>query len=338
MIRESVNPDDPQMTAYALGELTLAERIEFEARLQESPQAQSELSEMEDIMSLLSEGLKGEWTSEMTEAEEGFTPVLIEGGGDGEKVVAGQFGPSRKQLWGAVAAAFGALALVGGAFFAGSGSTFSNSVAEVSNEGDMLLSSAASVMVVADADLAEPSFSSVHVPTLLNFEEISVEEGRSDIDASYLDSSGVVTVSHHAPIGKGIELDRVDSYLPPVTDAEDTVRVSRIEQRLNERSARFASLSESASSVFVRGYVSMDGGSSALDQGSNGIELVSMSGSPVLDTERDLKILAELSGVQRELEILMSRLPAGSSERITLEQIVSRNQKAMSDLKREFAR
>ncbi len=37
MNREPVNPDDPQMTAYALGELSAAEAAEFEARLQVSP-------------------------------------------------------------------------------------------------------------------------------------------------------------------------------------------------------------------------------------------------------------------------------------------------------------
>ena len=49
MHREPVNSDDPQMTAYALGELTVAEAAEFEARLQDSPKARRELGEMRQI-------------------------------------------------------------------------------------------------------------------------------------------------------------------------------------------------------------------------------------------------------------------------------------------------
>jgi anti-sigma factor RsiW len=48
MNREPVNPDDPQMTAYALGELSAAESAEFEARLQLSPVARRELAEMKE--------------------------------------------------------------------------------------------------------------------------------------------------------------------------------------------------------------------------------------------------------------------------------------------------
>ena len=43
MNREPINPDDPQLTAYALGELSSQETAEFEAQLRLSPTAQKEL-------------------------------------------------------------------------------------------------------------------------------------------------------------------------------------------------------------------------------------------------------------------------------------------------------
>ena len=61
MNREPINPDDPQMSAYALGELSVAEAAEFEARLQDSPLARAELASMREIMGLLSMGLREEW-------------------------------------------------------------------------------------------------------------------------------------------------------------------------------------------------------------------------------------------------------------------------------------
>ncbi|MEM1442011.1 MAG: hypothetical protein AAGF67_06685, partial [Verrucomicrobiota bacterium] len=67
MNRELVNPDDPQLTAYALGEMTSSEKAEFEAKLENSPGARAELESMEVVMGMLSKGLKNEWCSEMHE-------------------------------------------------------------------------------------------------------------------------------------------------------------------------------------------------------------------------------------------------------------------------------
>ena len=110
MNRESINPDDPQMTAYALGELSVAEAAEFESRLKDSPMARAELSSMREIMGLLSEGLRGEW--EVTSARPTLKlldPVQVE---DSAVIVQGDFRPVRRYF--AAAAAVAAMMLVGG--------------------------------------------------------------------------------------------------------------------------------------------------------------------------------------------------------------------------------
>ena len=85
MSHQPVNPDDLDLTAYALGEMTNSERIEFENRLQDSPDAQLELEAMDEITSLLSSSLRDEWRKEMKEPSLEVLP------GAEERVVTGQF-------------------------------------------------------------------------------------------------------------------------------------------------------------------------------------------------------------------------------------------------------
>ena len=90
MNREPVNTDDPQMTAYALGELSIAESVEFEAKLKDSPEAARELAEMNAVMGLLSKGLAQEWESETENTELEVVPSV-----ESNVVVEGSFGPGR---------------------------------------------------------------------------------------------------------------------------------------------------------------------------------------------------------------------------------------------------
>ena len=99
MSHQPVNPDDLDLTAYALGEMTNSERIEFENRLQDSPDAQIELEAMDEITSLLSSSLRDEWRKEMKEPSLEVLP------GAEERVVTGQF-RTPKRAYVAAAAAF----------------------------------------------------------------------------------------------------------------------------------------------------------------------------------------------------------------------------------------
>ena len=75
--QEPINLDDPRLTAYALGEMPVQEQKEFEELLDQSPVARKELDATNDVMSLLTEGLKDEWT-EHAKAPVSFS--VIEGG------------------------------------------------------------------------------------------------------------------------------------------------------------------------------------------------------------------------------------------------------------------
>ena len=60
------NPDDPRLTAYALGELDETERQEVEALLKESPEARRAVEEARQTATLLTEEMKKETCPELT--------------------------------------------------------------------------------------------------------------------------------------------------------------------------------------------------------------------------------------------------------------------------------
>ncbi len=62
-------PDDPRLTAYALGELEPAERAAIEAALSESPEARAELEEIRSAAALLSDELRSETAPALTESQ-----------------------------------------------------------------------------------------------------------------------------------------------------------------------------------------------------------------------------------------------------------------------------
>lgn len=335
MNREPVNPDDPQLTAYALGEMTLAERTEFEAKMDSSPTAQIELESMDEIMGLLSKGLKNEWCREMHEPNLEVLPSVEAG-----KVIAPvQFNQSRRAIT-AVAAALVAACLVGAAVFTQSGNV---SVAEAEVPSTSAILSAVDPLMLAAVE------DSVHVPQLFLAEEVddldsldfveSLEDLNAPVDASYLEANSLIPASLGDSISRQISApsrtDRVDSYLPPVENGvvRYGIETGLIEGRMMNS---MASAGQSAR-VFVRGYVSMDS-SDSRNQGLAGFRPVSMSGNPVIDSEKDLELIYNFQSIQRDLGELTKSLPEGSDVRIQMEHLYERNRTALSDLKQEFVR
>lgn len=344
MNREPVNPDDPQMTAYALGELSIAEAAEFEARLHDSPMARAELSSMREIMGLLSDGLRGEWQGSMERpALKLLEPVRFE---ESQVIVVGDFRPVRRSF--AAAAAVAAVILVGGMIVTSQKGSPSASLASV--ESDFLATSTEEV-AFSDTDAS----ASVHVPQLFLAEEVDdmsrlafVGEGEnsvSPIDASYLDAGQVIPAGYNpaspstrgVPNDRGQAFDRVDSYLPPLSGQGMTTGM--IEKRLSK--GHFAgSQPRHGDSVLVSGYVTMDGG---LQHGGNnetltGFRPVSISGNPVVNEGFDLQILSDLSGLQKELSEVVTAMPEGTAERAELEGILKKSRRIVSELKLEMAR
>lgn len=354
MTREPVNVDDPELTAYALDEMSLAERAAFEVRLQASPSAQRELKQMEAMMDLLSVGLARELRAEV--GVPGLRLIPAE-----EKIVA--FAPAKQKYWmhGAVAAA-AAVALLGAMIAQwGGGSAFGtvNVAANLSTGTDSLQASAAT----DPAPVSNVSHSvDVHVPRLFLAEEVGdlayldlVKEESAPVDTTYLEADGIVPASYH---GEGLrsqalaladELSKtpVDSYLANEWGVEaDQGTSGLIEAR---RNGLVASAQQAGSgTVVVRGYIPMGGttelvaldavgGKSLNFRVNDGFRPVSITGELVKDPNANLRELAEMKKLQSELSQVVSQLPDGQPERVKLEQLLERNQAAMDSLKESLA-
>lgn len=356
MNREPVNSDDPQLTAYALGEMSSSERIEFESKLDASPLAARELESMEEIMGLLSKGLKNEWCTEMNEPNLEALPSLA-----AEKVIVptqfNQSAPSRfkqtKVAIVSIAAAVAAMALVGGAMFTQQGDF---TVAAID---DVKVGTSLSDAVVSSAPIEFASVASnVHVPQLFLAEEIddvtsldlvgSLEDLSSPVDASYLEASAIIPASLSGNLSNAVRVpmketnrfDRVDSYLPPVESG--VVRYGVETGLIEGRMMNSRQVADGSSRVFVRGYVSMDGvvpvHSNSPGRVLAGFRPVSMSGNPVMDSEKDLELIYDFQAVQRDLNEFVQSLPEDSEARAELSSLLERNQSAIAELKAEFAR
>ncbi len=109
MKKHQFDPDDPRLTAYALGELDEAERAEVEALLAESEEARAAVGEIEALGASLSEELASEPEVGLTDEQRGALEARLRGGSArGGRVL-------RMQRWvGGVAAAL--LVAVGGAW------------------------------------------------------------------------------------------------------------------------------------------------------------------------------------------------------------------------------
>lgn len=337
MNREPVNPDDPQMTAYALGELSAAEAAEFEARLQLSPTARRELASMREVMGLLSDGLRGEWLAGSERPALKLLEPLPEE--EARVVVPAVFRPVRRAF--AVAAAVAAMLLAGAALF---------TIPGRQNRGEGVVPALASVNAAAPLPSSVP-----HVPQLFLADEVedpsslNLVEGDalspSPVDVSYLEADAVVPASYHPASqvglprsdanGRGGALDRVDSYLPPLGEwTRNRGATTLIERRLGRGDHGAA---PSSDRVLVSGYVTMGGGEAA-PRFAGGFRPVSISGNPVVNEESDLRLLADLNGLRKELSEVIGELPQDAEERAALERILERSERVVSQLKEEMAR
>lgn len=305
MQREPVNPDDPQMTAYALGELSASEAAEFESRLLLSPNARRELDDLRVVMDLLGEGLKREWKSGC----EVPSLTLLAPAAD-SVIVRGEFRPSRRRYSLAGAAAAAALVAMGVYSFR-----------PVQPEA-AALASAPNWGAPNPAEAAGGE-GTVHVPRLMLAEEVSdlasldfvsAEDAAAAeaVDASYLDANQVVPASFHpgSVAERGLQgIERVDSYLPP------------IHGDLGNRG-------------FKSGMIERLGGPGG---GSSSFRTVSITGSPVVNEESDLRLLADLNGLQRDLSEAIAGMPENSHDRAKLTRVLERSQRLVDQLKREIS-
>lgn len=335
MNREPVNPDDPQMTAYALGELSVAETAEFEARLQLSPMARRELAAMKEIMSLLGEGLRCEWRAESEPA----TLKLLDPVPANSVVIPVDFRPSARRVL-AVAAGVAALILTSVALLSGGGQGVAPAGADT-------------LALKEDSGESRETTVARHVPQLFLAEEVEDpsslnlvgDENLSGapVDASYLEAGAILPASFQTAQGaargdgalRGNGLDRVDSYLPPLDGwSKNRGSTTLIERRLGRGENRATTQSDH---VLVRGYVTMGGGDSA-PSFAGGFRPVFISENPVVNEESDLRLLADLNGLQKDLSEVIGELPRDSEERSSLERILERSERVVSQLKEEMAR
>jgi len=351
MNREPINPDDPQMSAYALGELSVAEAAEFEARLQDSPLARAELASMREIMGLLSMGLREEWKEGALHP----TLTLLEPFESGRKstVVVGEFRPAKRRLASvaAVAAVIAAGAIVA---FNRSDRPGTPSFAESTTPQTAPVTGAPEL-------LSGGPVAAAHVPQLFLAEEVddvaaldlaidSADLG-TRIDPSYLDSNHVIPAGF-SPGGvqsrsnspeRGQEFDRVDSYLPPLIGIASGrgMTTGMIESRLGKDRSRNNAAPRGRDSVLVSGYVTMGGGNFApesIETGVHGFRPVSISANPVADDDRGLQILADLNGLENELSELFEEFPEDSARKADLERILVKSRKVVSQLQAELSR
>jgi hypothetical protein len=58
----------------------------------------------------------------------------------------------------------------------------------------------------------------------------------------------------------------------------------------------------------------------------------------VVNEESDLRLLADLNGLQKELSEVIAEMPEDSEDRVSLERILERSERVVSRLKAEMAR
>lgn len=339
--REPINPDDPDLTAYSLGELGAAERREFEAKLESSPAAREELESMEEVMSLLSVGLKKEWSDEVTDGDPSLEVLPSVADDVEEKMVVGEFGPKRR-IVGVVAAAAAAVTLLAVGLVSFRNVPTGTEVAT----GDRI-----------EKEMSVASVGGVHVPELVLGNEVeelgdmplseaiaNLESLEAPVDASYLEADAVVPASRRAGVA-GVTLasagkNRVDSYLPPVT-AGESERSGLIERRVERSGHEFGADGGSSSRILVRGYIPFDEAANPTSSSAGrvlvGFRPVAMSGNPVHAGEEDLRYMAELQEVQNEIIQLSRQFPEGSHERAELSRLIERNRAAISGLRTQFS-
>ncbi|MDF1859246.1 MAG: hypothetical protein P1U87_03470 [Verrucomicrobiales bacterium] len=348
MNRQPVNPDDLQLTAYALGELSTSEKSEFEMRLESSTDAKEELESMDEMMSLLSGALKDEWCMEMKEPSLEILPSVAES----DRIVKFDFRKS-KRAYAAIAAAIAVLFVAGAAILPTASVETPGSLAsdESPYSGSMVASVSHSINLPGIG-------SGISVPHLYLTEEVqnpgnlelaealaNLDDLGGPVDASYLESKEATATSSGSIVAASMNEylgSRVDSYLPGESAASFVKPSGLIEQRRTLKAIADSS-SEDGSRVFVRGYVAMDGGLSSAEQPSSGgvvlagFRPVSMIGNPVEQMEVDLRLISDFQAIQRDLAKLVKTMPEGSDSRNELNNLLDRSRRAVNELKREFS-
>ena len=300
-----VDLEDPKYTAFALNELTEAERVEVKAELIASPAAQREMEAMTEIMSMLSTGLKNEWESGLKSPQ---FEVVPDAATNQSNVVAFKFAQSRR-AWIGVAAAAVALLAVGATYF----SQPATDQVEVADWGSG--SKDASLGISMDVEEGNvtgvASAPGLHVPQLFLAEEVEdiseltlVAVGPAVLDASYLEGAHVPSAHSTGemqivPAGFSPASERIDSYLPEASSA-----VSDFPTRHTR-------------GLTVESFVPRARAETALD--------------------RQIRLAAEFQGVQIELEQMLALLPQGSPERRHFELVLERNSRALGELKAQFS-
>jgi hypothetical protein len=325
MNKEPINPDDPRMTDYLLGELNAVERAEFEARLLESPQARAELASMRVVMDLLGDGLRHEWLAERPAPQFRVLESVPSAAKRSARL------PVAFRL--AAAAALGGLLLVGSMLL----------LSVPSGDSPALASAASGTQALQVED-------GLRVPRLLLADEIedlsaldfadgSAMVGAA-VDASYLEADAVLPASFQ-PFAKSASsdrihaLDRVDSYLPPVGSLVPVRGTTgMIERRLGSMDQASA---ERSASVLVSGYVTMGGGEAPADLIVRGFQPVSISGNPVVNEENELRLLADLNGLQKALSEALEVIPEDAERRAELERVLERSRRVVSQLKKDLS-
>ncbi len=342
MQRQPIDLDDPQLTAYALGELPTREIEEFELRLEDSPLAKKELVAMKDVMSLLGEGLEKEW---MTKLDEPLAENV-----EAEGVIA--FQPAAKakssysKAWGMGAAAACAALIAVGAMLP------NRSVEKDAVSGGWASVDDSDVVNSVDSTEVEPETAQIRVPTLFLAEELrGMKEDIPSVNAGYLEEGRIIRASFqpHAssqptsssdgidPLWFKKQFERVDSYLPPVKEGNVS-----FEMKTGSYDGRPAttylvadrrSHINGTSSVFVRGLVTLDGDLGQIDTDAVGTQLLAgfdpslVSGSAAsgysagIDSDEAValqfsEMQSDLSGVIKELGAMEGNASASQLAKI----------------------
>lgn len=298
-----VNLDDPALTNFALDELDGGEASRIEGMLRGSTVARKELESTRELVSLLSQGLEREWMESM-DSEDRFSLVEATGEENVVNVnFAPRVSPAKSRARDqrnpvvlSLAAVLTGLLVVGGMMFnlrdGGSGSGF------VALAGSTLPSNDYTWVNKGEGTATEVALApddSEYRPRLLLVDELVEPLGLTDsgllgsgegrggkVNASFHKTSmetpslsfpavGAPGFKSHPPVDPGLEgaplrnnLDRVDSYLPPIKGGRVTYSVK--EGKIGGNDARSIIMSDrrqhenGVESIYLQGIVTFPEG------------------------------------------------------------------------------
>ncbi|MEM7697563.1 MAG: hypothetical protein AAF236_04075 [Verrucomicrobiota bacterium] len=336
-----LDPDDPRLTAYALGEMPSAEVDEFAALLAESPAAQRELASLSEMADLLSTGLKLECENTPT-TRRGL--VLLDGPA-AANVVSGNFRSTRRWAIGAMAAAFAAVLGVSALMInQNSGpAEFVYSASPIS--ADMLAEAPTLVLTSGTGNAAPAIVLGDDLGSVSDLETIldgGAETGL--VDASYIEAASASRFSN--PQAQFVSY-RPDSYLPPVGHVSEDRGRHLIEHRL--AGSRLALNGQgvqlgSGGAVLVSGFVPMDGGVNGIGFETTGISgqslpvaLAETGDSVAADGQ---EILADMKAMQEELTRVIEVLGARGTdpeEQARLKRVLRETRRLTGEVQRKLS-